>query len=232
MSINAYIIALLVTIKTYLYTKKEREIIIMQQTLNTFINSQLTKYGLPCTEKNQKKLRRKFTSLLKEMKAWDSAKTTTLGRNRTKLFNAKVLQKLEITSKPYMEKQAFINSPIPKNELNKIITKELQKENIKKINIAQDLADLEKENIDNKKNEKLAVKSLFKQTQDTLTPEINQIMLEAIFNKLFKPKSDWKKQFTSDYNTINSLDIKHSDPRYLNAQYRLTHPKNNYYEDR
>jgi hypothetical protein len=232
MSINAYIIALLVTIKTYLYTKKEREIIIMQQTLNTFINSQLTKYGLPCTEKNQKKLRRKFTSLLKEMKAWDSAKTTTLGRNRTKLFNAKVLQKLEITSKPYMEKQAFINSPIPKNELNKIITKELQKENINKINIAQDLADLEKENIDNKKNEKLAVKSLFKQTQDTLTPEINQIMLEAIFNKLFKPKSDWKKQFTSDYNTINSLDIKHSDPRYLNAQYRLTHPKNNYYEDR
>ena len=220
MSINAYIIALLVTIKTYLYTKKEREIIIMQQTLNTFINSQLTKYGLPCTEKNQKKLRRKFTSLLKEMKAWDSAKTTTLGRNRTKLFNAKVLQKLEITSKPYMEKQAFINSPIPKNELNKIITKELQKENINKINIAQDLADLEKENIDNKKNEKLAVKSLFKQTQDTLTPEINQIMLEAIFNKLFKPKSDWKKQFTSDYNTINSLDIKHSDPRYLNAQYR------------
>lgn len=232
MSINAYIIALLVTIETYLYTKKEREIIIMQQTLNTFINSQLTKYGLPCTEKNQKKLRRKFTSLLKEMKAWDSAKTTTLGRNRTKLFNAKVLQKLEITSKPYMEKQAFINSPIPKNELNKIITKELQKENINKINIAQDLADLEKENIDNKKNEKLAVKSLFKQTQDTLTPEINQIMLEAIFNKLFKPKSDWKKQFTSDYNTINSLDIKHSDPRYLNAQYRLTHPKNNYYEDR
>ncbi|MFY0446464.1 hypothetical protein ACOMNI_09290, partial [Lactobacillus gasseri] len=109
---------------------------------------------------------------------------------------------------------------------------ELQKENINKINIAQDLADLEKENIDNKKNEKLAVKSLFKQTQDTLTPEINQIMLEAIFNKLFKPKSDWKKQFTSDYNTINSLDIKHSDPRYLNAQYRLTHPKNNYYEDR
>lgn len=78
-------------------------------------------------QKKSKKLRRKFTSLLKEMKAWDSAKTTTLGRNRTKLFNAKVLQKLEITSKPYMEKQAFINSPIPKNELNKIITKELQK---------------------------------------------------------------------------------------------------------
>lgn len=225
------IIVLRVIIWISLYTKKKEEDK-MQQTLNTFINSQLTKYGLPCTEKNQKKLRRKFTSLLKEMKAWDSAKTTTLGRNRTKLFDAKVLQKLETTSKNYMEKQALRNSPIPKNELNKIITKELQKENINKINIAHDLADLEKENINNKKNEKLAVKSLFKQTQDTLTPEINQIMLEAIFNKLFKPKSDWKKQFTSDYNTINSLDIKHSDPRYLNAQYRLTHPKNNYYEDR
>ena len=232
MLINAYIIVLPATFKEYLYTKKERRLIKMQQPLNDLINSQLTKYGLPCTEKNQKKLRRKFTNLLKNMEAWDSAKTITLGKNRTKLFDAKVLQKLEITSKPYMEKQAFRNSPIPKNELNKIITKELQKENINKINIAQDLADLEKENINSKKNEKLAVKSLFKQTQDTLTPEINQIMLEAIFNKLFKPKADWKKQFASDYNTINSLDIKHSDPRYLNAQYRLTHPKNNYYEDR
>lgn len=221
-----------VTIYTKPYTVKQRRLIKMQQTLNTFINSQLTKYGLPCTEKNQKKLRRKFTNLLKDMEAWDSAKTITLGKNRTKLFDAKVLQELETASKTYMEKQALKISPIPKNELNKRIMKETQQENINKINLAQDLADLEKENINNRKNEKLAVKSLFKQTQDTLTPEINQIMLEAIFNKLFKPEPNWKKQFTSDYNTINSPDIKHSDPRYLNAKYRLTHPKNIYYEDR
>lgn len=225
----------------------------MKESLNEFSTKQLQNYNLPVTEKNLKKLRRKFTSVLKndeyfyKKQVWQKTKSKTIGRNRIKLFDSEDLTILEQKIRPYMEKQVIKNASMPVNQLKKEIKKNrsiLAKEDVEMVKAQDKLA----KELSNPKSpmwnsfsqtttdHQQIDPSIYNQTEETLRDEINQIMLEALFKKFFIPAPNWKKRFVKDYNLINdpAADQNIDSPLYIDAYYRLTHPKGkkSYYQDR
>lgn len=225
----------------------------MKESLNEFSTKQLQNYHLPVTEKNLKKLRRKFTSVLKndeyfyKKQVWQKTKSKTIGRNKVKLFDSKDLAILEKQVKSYMEKQVIKNASMPadqmKNEIKKNhlalaqIDEEMQKQQDK---LAKELSNPKSPMWNSfspkSTNQQQFNSSIYDQTEETLKDEINQIMLEALFNKFFIPAPNWKKRFVNDYNLVNdpAADQNIDNPLYIDANYRLTHPKGekSYYKDR
>ena len=221
----------------------------MQLTLKDFIIRQLTEYNLPVTDKNLKKLRRKFTSILKaepfkSKQTWEKAETITNGKNKTKLFSFKDLQQVAKIAAPYMKKQCINNATMPKKELQRAIKKNTAAliEQDKAFQESQKKFEKEIQNPNSKfwktntNFEEPVIPPDFDQNEETLKEDINQIMLEAIFQKFFKPAPHWKKQFVDDYNITHdpASDDYINDPRYIDADYRLSHPKGpkSYYQDR
>lgn len=225
----------------------------MKESLKTFSIKQLQKYNLPVTDQNLKKLRRKFTSVLKTDKpfkqrnTWENAKSQIIGRNKVKFFDSKDLAILEQKVQHYMEKQIIKNASMPAKQMKKEIKKnrltlaqideEMQQQQDK---LTKELSN-PKSPIWNKfspesTNQQQLNSSIYDQTEETLRDEINQIMLEALFNKFFIPAPNWKKRFVHDYNLVNNpaADQNIDSPLYIDANYRLTHPKgeNSYYKDR
>lgn len=225
----------------------------MKESLKTFSIKQLQKYNLPVTDQNLKKLRRKFTSVLKTDKTfkqrntWENAKSQIIGRNKVKFFDSKDLAILEQKVQHYMEKQIIKNASMPAKQMKKEIKKnrltlaqideEMQQQQDK---LTKELSN-PKSPIWNKfspesTNQHQLNSSIYDQTEETLRDEINQIMLEALFNKFFIPAPNWKKRFVHDYNLVNNpaADQNIDSPIYIDANYRLTHPKgeNSYYKDR
>lgn len=219
----------------------------MKESLNEFSTKQLQNYNLPVTEKNLKKLRRKFTSVLKndeyfyKKQVWQKTKSKTIGRNRIKLFDSEDLTILEQKIRPYMEKQVIKDASMPVNQLKKEIKKNrsiLAKEDVEMVKAQDKLA----KELSNPKSPMWNSfsqtttdhhPSIYNQTEETLRDEINQIMLEALFNKFFIPAPNWKKRFVHDYNLVYdpAADQNIDSPLYIDAKYRLTHPKS-YYKDR
>ena len=225
----------------------------MKESLKSFSIKQLQKYNLPVTDQNLKKLRRKFTSVLKTDKpfkqrnTWENAKSQIIGRNKVKFFDSKDLAILEQKVQHYMEKQIIKNASMPAKQMKKEIKKnrltlaqideEMQQQQDK---LTKELSN-PKSPIWNKfspesTNQQQLNSSIYDQTEETLRDEINQIMLEALFNKFFIPAPNWKKRFVHDYNLVNNpaADQNIDSPLYIDANYRLTHPKgeNSYYKDR
>lgn len=225
----------------------------MKESLKTFSIKQLQKYNLPVTDQNLKKLRRKFTSVLKTDKpfkqrnTWENAKSQIIGRNKVKFFDSKDLAILEQKVQHYMEKQIIKNASMPAKQMKKEIKKnrltlaqideEMQQQQDK---LTKELSN-PKSPIWNKfspesTNQQQLNSSIYDQTEETLRDEINQIMLEALFNKFFIPAPNWKKRFVHDYNLVNNpaADQNIDSPIYIDANYRLTHTKgeNSYYKDR
>lgn len=225
----------------------------MKESLKTFSIKQLQKYNLPVTDQNLKKLRRKFTSVLKTDKTfkqrntWENAKSQIIGRNKVKFFDSKDLAILEQKVQHYMEKQIIKNASMPAKQMKKEIKKnrltlaqideEMQQQQDK---LTKELSN-PKSPIWNKfspesTNQHQLNSSIYDQTEETLRDEINQIMLEALFNKFFIPAPNWKKRFVHDYNLVNNpaADQNIDSLLYIDANYRLTHPKgeNSYYKDR
>lgn len=222
----------------------------MKESLNEFSTKQLQNYNLPVTEKNLKKLRRKFTSVLKndeyfyKKQVWQKTKSKTIGRNRIKLFDSEDLTILEQKIRPYMEKQVIKDASMPVNQLKKEIKKNrsiLAKEDVEMVKAQDKLA----KELSNPKSPMWNSfsqtttdhhPSIYNQTEETLRDEINQIMLEALFNKFFIPAPNWKKRFVHDYNLVYdpAADQNIDSPLYIDAKYRLTHPKGekSYYKDR
>ena len=101
----------------------------MKESLKTFSIKQLQKYNLPVTDQNLKKLRRKFTSVLKTDKpfkqrnTWENAKSQIIGRNKVKFFDSKDLAILEQKVQHYMEKQIIKNASMPAKQMKKEIKK-------------------------------------------------------------------------------------------------------------
>ena len=225
----------------------------MKESLKTFSIKQLQKYNLPVTDQNLKKLRRKFTSVLKTDKpfkqrnTWENAKSQIIGRNKVKFFDSKDLAILEQKVQHYMEKQIIKNASMPAKQMKK----EIKKNRLTLAQIDEEMQQqqdkLTKE-LSNPKspiwnifspestNQQQLNSSIYDQTEETLRDEINQIMLEALFNKFFIPAPNWKKRFVHDYNLVNNpaADQNIDSPLYIDANYRLTHPKgeNSYYKDR
>jgi len=78
-------------------------------TLTQFIEEQCTKFEIPNTEKNQRKLRIKFTRTLKKLGIWDNAESKLIGRKHTKVFTHQQLQQLYNKVEPYLLKHSDID---------------------------------------------------------------------------------------------------------------------------
>lgn len=221
----------------------------MQESLKDFSTQQLQKYYLPVTQKNLKKLRRKFTDVLKnddpfyQENVWNRAKTQIIGRNKVKLFSSKDLAILEQKIRPYMQKQVIKNASMPSDQMKK----EMKEKHAFLAQIEANDPQQQKNLIKELSNPNSSVwkftpetqspkDTSYRQTEETLKSEINQIMLEALFNKFFTPAPNWKKRFVQDYNLVNSpnADQNIDSPLYIDALYRLNNPKGkkSYYTDR
>lgn len=221
----------------------------MKESLKDFSIKQLQKYNLPVTEKNLKKLRRKFTAVLKtqdpfdKKEVWKNAEPKIIGRNNVKFFDSKDLTLLEQKIKPYMEKQVIKNATMPVKQLKKEITKNksdlIEADRINKEAQEQFIKDFTDPNSLSTANANFIPShsyDMYMENTESLRDEINQIMLEALFNKFFIPAPNWKKRFVQDYNLVNSPNAEQNldSPLYIDANYRLTHPKGtkSYYQDR
>lgn len=143
-----------------------------------------------------------------------------------------------------MEKQVIKDASMPVNQLKKEIKKNrsiLAKEDVEMVKAQDKLA----KELSNPKSPMWNSfsqtttdhhPSIYNQTEETLRDEINQIMLEALFNKFFIPAPNWKKRFVHDYNLVYdpAADQNVDSPLYIDAKYRLTHTKGekSYYKDR
>lgn len=145
-----------------------------------------------------------------------------------------------------MEKQVIKNASMPVNQLKKEIKKNrsiLAKEDVEMVKaqdkLAKELSNPKSpmwNNFSQTTTDHQQIDPSIYKTEETLRDEINQIMLEALFKKFFIPAPNWKKRFVKDYNLINdpAADQNIDSPLYIDAYYRLTHPKGkkSYYQDR
>lgn len=78
-------------------------------TLTQFIDNQIERFDIPNTEKNQMKLRVKFTRKLKQLGFWENAKTKIITKTPTKIFTQEQLQLLYKEVEPYLLKRGSID---------------------------------------------------------------------------------------------------------------------------
>ena len=78
-------------------------------TLTDYINIQIEKFDIPNTEKNQNKLRIKFTRTLQKLGYWENAEKKIIGRNETRLFTDEQLNHLSHDVETYLLKQGNID---------------------------------------------------------------------------------------------------------------------------
>ena len=74
--------------------------------LSEFIDDMIQKYQIEETKNIKKSLRRKFVTELEAMGQWDKANSKTFGRNRTKVFNYEILDRLEKRCERYLVKKS------------------------------------------------------------------------------------------------------------------------------
>lgn len=175
------------------------------RTLNQFIDEQITKFEIPNTEENQKKLRAKFMRVLKDLNIWDNAKTQTIGRSKTKVFDQDQLLKLYLNVTDYLLKRSNINT----NDLDQYITERTQAIN--------DFL-----NIPQKDDEEELLK--YQYSPPTISDKtINHYMLKALFEMFFEPFdiTRWNKDLAdihfTDFQDTDTLD-------YYLIQKRLNNP--------
>lgn len=175
------------------------------KTLNQFIDEQITKFEIPDTEENQKKLRAKFMRVLKDLKIWDNAETRTIGKAKTKVFNEIQLSKLYSEVQDYLLKR----SPINKNDFDEYIS-----EATKTI-----------ENFYNRTYEDDITEELSSQyaPPTVSSKELNQVMLQGLFEIFYEPID--VKRWNDDYAAAHFTDVQDFDTleSYL-LQKRLNNP--------
>lgn len=76
------------------------------KSLPKFVDDMIQKYKIPETENINKTLRAKFLRELIKMNEWDKAKYKTFERNRTKVFQYEILEKLEEQCRAYLVKKS------------------------------------------------------------------------------------------------------------------------------
>ena len=157
--------------------------------LSEFINDMIQKYEIEETKDIQKSLRIKFVRELEAMGQWDKANSKTFGRNRTKVFNYEILDRLEKRCQPYLIKKSGYDFDKFKD----------YKSNIDSENYFEELTEDELKDIHER--------TVFRSWAGSISKEeIRDVMLTALFEKFFTSIDIEQWQKDSDILTIADVD--------------------------
>ena len=185
--------------------------------LSEFIDDMIQKYQIEETKNIKKSLRRKFVTELEAMGQWDKANSKTFGRNRTKVFNYEILDRLEKRCERYLVKKSGFDFDKFKD----------YKSNIDSENYFEEATEDELKDM----HERAVFRSW---AGSTSKEEIRDVMLTALFEKFFTPLDVEQWQKDSDILTIVDVnDDRESSFEYYRAKERYSsHNKSAYYKER
>ena len=185
--------------------------------LSEFIDDMIQKYQIEEIKNIKKSLRRKFVTELEAMGEWDKAKYKTFGRNRTKVFNYEILDRLEKRCERYLVKKSGFDFDKFKDYKSNI-----DSENYFEEPTEDELKDMH-------------VRAVFRSWAGSISKEeIRDVMLTALFEKFFTPLDVDQWQKDSDILTIVDVnDDRESSFEYYRAKERYSsHNKSAYYKER
>lgn len=154
----------------------------LYKTLINYVDSLIEKFNLNNDNNTRNSLRRKCIRELKKINIWDSAKTKTIGRQKTKVFTDNQLNLLYKELEPYLIKRSNIDI----NAFNSY------RENVK--NYKENLENMDYTELDEHYFDIPVV------TQS----DINNLMLEAVFLKFYEPIN--VKLWNKDIETVTFID--------------------------
>ena len=185
--------------------------------LSEFIDDMIQKYQIEEIKNIKKSLRRKFVTELEAMGEWDKAKYKTFGRNRTKVFNYEILDRLEKRCERYLVKKSGFDFDKFKDYKSNI-----DSENYFEEPTEDELKDMHE-------------KAVFRSWAGSISKEeIRDVMLTALFEKFFTPIDVEQWQKDSDILTIVGVnDDRESSFEYYRAKERYSsHNKSADYKER
>ena len=185
--------------------------------LSEFIDDMIQKYQIEETKNIKKSLRRKFVTELEAMGQWDKANSKTFGRNRTKVFNYEILDRLEKRCERYLVKKSGFDFDKFKD----------YKSNIDSENYFEEATEDELKDMHER--------AVFRSWAGSISKEeIRDVMLTALFEKFFTPIDVEQWQKDSDILTIVGVtDDRESSFEYYRAKERYSsHNKSAYYKER
>ena len=185
--------------------------------LSEFINDMIQKYEIEETKDIQKSLRIKFVRELEAMGQWDKANSKTFGRNRTKVFNYEILDRLEKRCERYLVKKSGFDFDKFKD----------YKSNIDSENYFEEATEDELKDMHER--------AVFRSWAGSISKEeIRDVMITALFEKFFTPIDIEQWQNDSDILTIVDVnDDRESSFEYYRAKERYSsHNKSAYYKER
>ncbi|MBS5553995.1 MAG: hypothetical protein KHX15_05105 [Streptococcus mitis] len=185
--------------------------------LSEFIDDMIQKYQIEETKNIKKSLRRKFVTELEAMGQWDKANSKTFGRNRTKVFNYEILDRLEKRCERYLVKKSGFDFDKFKD----------YKSNIDSENYFEEATEDELKDMHER--------AVFRSWAGSISKEeIRDVMLTALFEKFFTPLDVEQWQKDSDILTIVDVnDDRESSFEYYRAKERYSsHNKSAYYKER
>ena len=182
-------------------------------TLTQFIEEQCTRFEIPNTEKNQRKLRIKFTRALRELDIWDNAESKLIGRKHTKVFTPQQLQQLYRKVESYLLK----HSDIDIEELEEY-----------RQNFEQYIEDIK--NQTNESHQQQLEAEQYEPPKVTKR-EAMEVMLTALFEKFFEPLD--LEQWNKDKATTHFAELPDmTDTDYVLASIRLNNPVQSYTKEK
>ena len=185
--------------------------------LSDFMDDMIQKYQIEETKDIQKKLRIKFVRELEAMGEWEKANSKTFGRNRTKVFNYEILDRLEKRCERYLVKKSGFDFDKFKD----------YKSNIDSENYFEEATEDELKDMHER--------AVFRSWAGSISKEeIRDVMLTALFEKFFTPLDVEQWQKDSDILTIVDVnDDRESSFEYYRAKERYSsHNKSAYYKER
>lgn len=185
--------------------------------LSEFIDDMIQKYQIEETKNIKKSLRRKFVTELETMGQWDKANSKTFGRNRTKVFNYEILDRLEKRCERYLVKKSGFDFDKFKD----------YKSNIDSENYFEEATEDELKDMHER--------AVFRSWAGSISKEeIRDVMLTALFEKFFTPLDVEQWQKDSDILTIVDVnDDRESSFEYYRAKERYSsYNKSAYYKER
>ena len=185
--------------------------------LSEFIDDMIQKYQIEEIKNIKKSLRRKFVTELEAMGQWDKANSKTFGRNRTKVFNYEILDRLEKRCERYLVKKSGFDFDKFKD----------YKSNIDSENYFEEATEDELKDMHER--------AVFRSWAGSISKEeIRDVMLTALFEKFFTPLDVEQWQKDSDILTIVDVnDDRESSFEYYRAKERYSsYNKSAYYKER
>ena len=185
--------------------------------LSDFMDDMIQKYQIEETKDIQKKLRIKFVRELEAMGEWEKANSKTFGRNRTKVFNYEILDRLEKRCERYLVKKSGFDFDKFKD----------YKSNIDSENYFEEATEDELKDMHER--------AVFRSWAGSISKEeIRDVMLTALFEKFFTPLDVEQWQKDSDILTIVDVnDDRESSFEYYRAKERYSsYNKSAYYKER